>query len=86
MKKDSGARFDASAADTPILERGHISFGPSMLNHFPPVKVDHVIADGETVGIGDAKLTAHLTPGHTPGCTTWTMPVRDGGVTHMAVF
>jgi metallo-beta-lactamase class B len=50
------------------------------------VKVDHVVHDGETVGFGDARLTAHLTPGHTPGCTTWTMPVIDNGVQHTALF
>ncbi|HWA29853.1 MAG TPA: subclass B3 metallo-beta-lactamase [Rhizomicrobium sp.] len=86
IKKDSGARFDASAGDAPILERGYITYGPSAPVHFPPVKVDHIVQDGETVGFGAAKLTAHLTPGHTPGCTTWTMPVTENGVTHHAVF
>ena len=86
IKKDTGAQFDASAADTPILERGYITYGPSAPVHFPSVKVDHVIRDGETVGFGDARLTAHLTPGHTPGCTTWTMNVIDNGTPHTALF
>ena len=44
-----------------------------------PCKVDRVLKDGDTVTLGEAVLTAHLTPGHTPGCTTWTMRAKDGG-------
>jgi metallo-beta-lactamase class B len=44
--------------------------------------VDRVIKDGETVTLGGTTLTAHLTPGHTRGCTTWTTPVQDGGRTY----
>lgn len=44
---------------------------------FPPAKVDRVLKDGEEVKLGDATVIAHLTPGHTRGCTTWTMKV-DG--------
>jgi metallo-beta-lactamase class B len=44
---------------------------------FPPIKVDTVVHDGQSVAVGDAVLTAHLTPGHTPGCTSWTTTVRD---------
>jgi metallo-beta-lactamase class B len=86
IKRDSGAVLYASAADTPILQSGHITFGPSAVAQFPPVHVDRIVADGETVSLGDATLTAHLTPGHTPGCTTWTMPVTDDGAAHNAVF
>jgi metallo-beta-lactamase class B len=43
--------------------------------------VDRVLHDGDTVELGDAKLVAHLTPGHTKGCTTWTMQVPEGGRT-----
>jgi metallo-beta-lactamase class B len=46
---------------------------------YPPAKVDRVLHDGDTVALGGTVLTAHLTPGHTKGCTTWTMKVRDGG-------
>jgi len=81
LKKDTGARFDASAADKPILETGTISFGPTASTHYPPVKVDHVVKDGETVSSGDVHLTAHLTPGHTPGCTSWTWNESEGGKT-----
>jgi len=43
--------------------------------------VDRTIKDGDTVTLGGTTLTAHLTPGHTRGCTTWTTPVQDGGRT-----
>src|SRR5436190_13752445 len=46
-----------------------------------PCKVDRVLKDGDTVTLGEAVLTAHLTPGHTRGCTTWTMQVKDAGKT-----
>ena len=47
-----------------------------------PVKVDRVLHDGEEVKLGGTVLVAHLTPGHTKGCTTWTMVVREGGKTY----
>jgi metallo-beta-lactamase class B len=50
------------------------------------VKVDQTIGEGQQVTLGDVTLTAHLTPGHTRGCTTWTMPVTDRGSAHGAVF
>jgi metallo-beta-lactamase class B len=86
LKHDSGATLYASAADAPILERGSISFGPTASDHFPPVKVDRIVKDGETIELGGTKLTAHLTPGHTPGCTSWTMPVSEDGAAHTAIF
>jgi metallo-beta-lactamase class B len=81
IKQDSGARFAASAGDQVALERG-LPRGDTDYDHsrygFPPIKVDRVVQDGDTVAVGDATLTAHLTPGHTPGCTSWTTTVRDG--------
>jgi len=86
LKRLSGAEMVASRADAEVLESGRISFEGWKNSGFPPVKVDRVIADGETVPLGDAVLTANLTPGHTKGCTTWTMPVLDAGKTHHVVF
>lgn len=86
LKRDSGATLYASAADAPILESGKISFGPTATDHFPAVKVDRIVKDGETIELGGTKLTAHLTPGHTPGCTSWTMPVTEDGASHTAIF
>ena len=44
-----------------------------------PQPLDRTLKDGETVTLGGTTLTAHLTPGHTRGCTTWTATVPDGG-------
>ena len=86
LKRATGGKLYASAADKPFLESGRITFGPSVNDPFPPVKVDHVVQDGETVGLDGVTLTAHLTPGHTPGCTTWTMPVTEAGHTYQVMF
>jgi metallo-beta-lactamase class B len=45
---------------------------------YPPVRVDHRFKDGDTVRVGPIALTAHVTAGHTRGCTSWSFPVRDG--------
>ena len=53
---------------------------------FPPAKVDRVLRDGDTVRLGEVILTAHSTPGHTRGATTWeTQLVRDGKA-YLVVF
>jgi metallo-beta-lactamase class B len=87
LKMDTGAKLVAMAEDAPYFESGGHNdalFGDR--NLFPPVHVDRVIHDGDTVALGDVVLTAHLTPGHTPGNTTWTMPVTDGEKSYDAVF
>jgi metallo-beta-lactamase class B len=53
---------------------------------FPAATPDRVIHDGDTVKIGTEVMTAHLTPGHTRGCTTWTTRVHDGGRIYQVVF
>ena len=73
LQRASGAVMIASAADRPFLEAGDIGHGPSGGMKFPPVRVDRIIADGAQVSIGGVTLTAHLTPGHSPGCTSWSM-------------
>ena len=45
----------------------------------PGAHVDRVLHDGDTVTFGGSTMTAHLTPGHTKGCTTWTMQVNESG-------
>jgi len=87
LKRESGAVMIASAADRGILEAGHIGYGPTAGILVPPVHVDRVVGDGDTVRLGGVTLTAHMTPGHTPGCTSWTMTARDaGGVPHRVFF
>lgn len=87
LQRASGAQMIASAPDWPALEAGRFPFGPSEAVRFPPVRVDRVIADGETVALGGVALTAHITPGHTPGCTSWRMDVAGAdGARHRAFF
>ena len=48
--------------------------------------MDRELRDGETVSLGSVTLTAHFTPGHTKGCTTWTMKVTERGKTYNVVI
>jgi metallo-beta-lactamase class B len=78
LEKESGGRVLVAAADAPIVEgggEGDYLFGPAY--HYPAAKVDATVRDGEVVRVGTTALTAHLTPGHTKGDTTWTMDVKD---------
>jgi metallo-beta-lactamase class B len=78
MKRLSGAQVIVSEGDAPVVEgggRGDYHFGPDF--YFTPVHVDRRIQDGDTVRLGGTVLSAHLTPGHTKGCTTWTLDVKD---------
>jgi metallo-beta-lactamase class B len=86
LKRDSGARLIASAADKPVLETGTIDYGPCKDVPFDPVKVDRVVKDGDRISLGGITLTAHVTPGHTRGCTSWTMPVVENGKKHSILF
>lgn len=71
LKRLTGARLAASAGDKASLEAGR-TLGRPELDPFPPVKVDRVVADGDEVRLGPLQLAAILTPGHTPGATSWT--------------
>lgn len=75
LARDSGAEVRASVAGARALRSGgddpddpqHGSAG-----RYPPVKVAATLADGDVVRVGSLALTAHSTPGHTPGSTSWT--------------
>jgi len=87
LKLDTGARLAASDGDRSSLESGGYLGSESVhMLDAPPVKVDRVLADGDTVALGGVVLTAHVTAGHTRGCTTWTMPVVDHGTRHEVIF
>lgn len=73
LKAKTGAKLHASAIEATLLEaggKGDFRWGDE--GAYPPVTVDRRLADGDTVTLGGAKLTARLTPGHTKGATTWT--------------
>jgi len=87
LKQKSGARLIASAGDAELLGNGgHGDFRFGNTLTFPPVGIDQVIGHGETLQLGDQKLTAWLTPGHTKGNTTWTTKISEGGKTYDVVF
>ena len=87
MKQASGAQMIAGEADKPLLEGGYY---PGAENDaalkFPPVKVDRTVREGDKVTVGDVRLTARETPGHSPGCTSWEFAVKDGDATRWGLI
>jgi metallo-beta-lactamase class B len=79
LKRDSGALFDAMTQEIqPLEDEGRGTFYRGDRKLFDSIKVDRALHDGDAVKVGDTVLVAHLTAGHTPGCTTWTTTVKDG--------
>ena len=78
VKQMTGARVMAMAEDVPALQ----ALKPGGKAH----PIDQVVHDGESVTLGGTTLVAHLTPGHTRGCTTWTTKAREKGKTYNVVF
>ncbi len=78
VKQLTGARVMAMAEDVPALQ----AMKPGGKEH----PIDKVLHDGEEVTLGGTTLVAHLTPGHTRGCTTWTMKAQEGGKTYNVMF
>jgi len=80
LKADTGAKVWASRPDEPALEKGrHFGDNDNGPTPFAAVKVDKAFGDGQKLKLGENVLVAHLTPGHTIGCTTWTTRVIDRG-------
>lgn len=89
IKKLTGATYMVMDADVPVIESGgraDFNYGGDSTFAFPPAKVDRVLHDGDEVRLGKVVLVAHLTAGHTKGCTTWTMNVTDGGRVYHVVI
>jgi metallo-beta-lactamase class B len=78
VKQLSGGRVMAMAQDVPLLER--------MRPGDKPHPIDRVLEDGDEVSLGGTTLVARLTPGHTPGCTTWTLTVEEDGRSYDVVI
>ena len=78
IKELTGARVEVMEGDAKVIATG--GKGQYLYTEgWKPCAVDRVLKDGDTVTLGEATLTARLTPGHTRGCTTWTMQATDGG-------
>jgi metallo-beta-lactamase class B len=85
IKELTGAKYMVMDADVPEIEAGganNFHYASDKSTHYKPVKVDRVLHDGDEVKLGDAVLKAHLTPGHTKGCTTWSMKAAEAGKTY----
>jgi metallo-beta-lactamase class B len=78
VKELTGAQVVVMAEDVPPLK----AIRPGGKEH----PVDRIIHDRDTVKLGDVTLTAHLTAGHTPGCTTWTTTAQEGGKNYNVMF
>jgi metallo-beta-lactamase class B len=78
VKQMTGAQVMAMAEDVPLLQ----AMKPGGKEH----PIDRVLHDGDAVTLGGATLIAHLTAGHTPGCTTYTTTAQDSGKTYNVMF
>jgi metallo-beta-lactamase class B len=78
VKELSGAQVMAMEQDVPALQK--------IMPGGKPHPIDKVLHDGDQVALGGTTLVAHLTPGHTRGCTTWTLRVQDGGKSYEVVI
>lgn len=78
VKEMTGAKLMAMAQDVPALEK----ITPGGKAHV----VDRVLHDGDDVSLGGTTLVAHLTPGHTRGCTTWTAKIPEDGKSYNVVI
>lgn len=94
LQQASGAALWVSERDADIVASGGLrdpNLGPLRILmylgiiRYPAPRVDHRFRDGDTVRLGPIQLTAHVTPGHTPGCTSWSFPVEDGDRELLAV-
>jgi metallo-beta-lactamase class B len=79
VKRQTGAQYMVMDGDVDVVESGGARDFAYPNDHYPAAKVDRVLHDGDQVRLGDTVLTAHKTPGHTRGCTTWTMRARADG-------
>jgi metallo-beta-lactamase class B len=89
VKEMTGAKYIVMEPDVGVVESGgktDFHYGTNQSTLYPPTTVDRVLHDGDEVKLGDAMLVAHLTPGHTKGCTTWTMKVKEDEKTYDAVI
>ncbi|GHA68797.1 subclass B3 metallo-beta-lactamase [Cognatilysobacter bugurensis] len=86
IARATGAQIAANAESAALLARGgsdDVHFGDRLL--FPPAQADRLLLDGESIELGDLRLTMHATPGHTPGSQSWTWTdTVDGRPTRIA--
>ena len=89
VKELTGAQYMVMDGDVHVVESGgkaDFQYGQRAEALYKPLKVDRIVHDGDEVKLGEALLVAHKTPGHTKGCTTWTMKVVDAGKPYNVVI
>lgn len=87
LKALSGAKLVASEGDRSALEGGFYLGAEFTDDYFAPrVSVDEIISDMETIELGENQLTANITPGHSRGCTSWTLPLTLEGEVYDVLF
>ena len=87
MKELTGATIVLSRASADeVATGGRTDFRENGSELYKPFKADRIVEDGGTVTLGEVTLTAHLTPGHSKGTTTWTTRVEEAGKTYNVVF
>lgn len=86
LQRMTGAQVMALDADADALEAGR-DLSPLGFEGWEPVRVDRRLQDGESITLGETTMTPTWVPGHTPGCTTWSLDVVDDGQTmNVAIF
>jgi metallo-beta-lactamase class B len=89
LQRLTGARVVASGPSAAVLKSGGVAKDDPQygdIRGIDPVANVSTVADGETLHVGNMALTAHLTPGHTPGGTTWTWDSCEGGKCEHMVY
>jgi metallo-beta-lactamase class B len=87
FKRQTGATIVASKLDGELMMRGgkgDVYWGDEL--SYEPATPDRLVADGDRVELGGVSLTAHLTPGHTKGCTSWSMRATENAKEHDVLF
>ncbi len=82
LKKLTGARLMISEADAELIAdggRSDFQWRDNASFHFEPAVIDRLLRDHDKVELGGVTMIARITPGHTKGCTTWIMKVREAG-------
>lgn len=87
MKELTGGKVLVMAPDEAVLaDGGRSDFRGDGSEIWKPVRADRIIHDGEKVQLGGVTMVAHLTAGHTKGCTTWTTVAEENGRKYNVVF
>jgi metallo-beta-lactamase class B len=77
--RQTGAKYWVMDGDVAVVESGGAKDFAYAKDTYAPAKVNRILHDGDAVRLGGTELIAHKTAGHTRGCTTWTMQVKEAG-------